>query len=534
MKKYLSVMFYFCFMLTPQHANAQQIDWAIYDTSDYALNPSYLAVPIAADGNENVYTAWLMEYDQTSSQHAYGRQVISGFSAQGSALFRHTLGNKAEVSALEKTPSGELIIIGTFMDTLSWDSTLLLTVNNPAPNSRNAFLLFLDSTGSVLRSRNLTLTYPDLQEPFHLDIDPYGNAWVAFFSWTTGYAIGLDALGQDSVVRNLSGMQAIMSDFAVDASGSVYVSGGIGFGSFIFAGLPVNVTDNYSSYLAKVDASGNGSWFKTIPDITFQDSKIGVSGNCIYFTRSLSDSVTVEGFHLDGPQWVYDVLTVKYDTAGNVIWAKDIPAQPSITGDLKVGFGNYLVADNSGGYYQLMDYRGQVDLGNFVVVGAPGTTTSRGATLVYYDGNGLPQFHLDVSGVNGLFSYSVALSSNNTGYFSGTARGGAQIGSTAIVTPDPFDFVSWVAKFSQTGTSVSSLNPELLTIYPNPSSGERVCFTTPMGKGILTILDVQGSKVKEILISEKTECIYVDLPNGLYMVNVNSYDGSFTRKLIVQ
>ncbi|MFN5354992.1 MAG: hypothetical protein ACK5CT_00110, partial [Bacteroidota bacterium] len=94
MKKYLSVMFYFCFMLTPQHANAQQIDWAIYDTSDYALNPSYLAVPIATDGNENVYTAWLMEYDQTSSQHAYGRQVISGFSAQGSALFRHTLGNK--------------------------------------------------------------------------------------------------------------------------------------------------------------------------------------------------------------------------------------------------------------------------------------------------------------------------------------------------------------------------------------------------------------------------------------------------------
>ncbi|MFN5355426.1 MAG: hypothetical protein ACK5CT_02340, partial [Bacteroidota bacterium] len=93
MKKHLFVLFLSLY-LTFQNVSAQQIDWAIYDTSDYALNPSYLAVPIAADGNENVYTAWLMEYDQTSSQHAYGRQVISGFSAQGSALFRHTLGNK--------------------------------------------------------------------------------------------------------------------------------------------------------------------------------------------------------------------------------------------------------------------------------------------------------------------------------------------------------------------------------------------------------------------------------------------------------
>lgn len=532
MEKHLLVTFFYLF-LTLHGVQAQQIDWAVYDTSNYALNPSYPAVPIAADSDGNLYSAWLLEHGIIFGSHLFGKQVISGFSAQGATLFRHLLGNKVEVSALEKKPTGELVIIGTFMDSLSWDNTLLLTVNNPAPNTRNAFVLFLDSIGSVLRSRNLTLTYPDLEEPFHLTVDPNGNTWIAFFSWTTGYAIGLDAAGQDSVVRNLSGMQASMSDFVVDATGSIYVSGGIGFGSFIFAGLPVTVTDSYSSYVAKVDADGNGSWFKTIPDITFQDSKIGLTGNAIFFTRSLFDSVTVDGFHLDGPQWVNDVLTVKYDTAGNVIWAKDIPVQPTITGDLNVGNGNYIVADNTGGYYQLMDYRGQVDLGNFVVVGAPGTATSRGATLVYYDGNGLPQYHLDVSGMNGLFSYSMALSNNNEGYFSGTARGGGQLGPTTITTPDPFDFVSWVAKFSQTGTLVRNPETVLRTIYPNPSSDQFICFTAPLEKGILTILDVRGNKVKEIFINEKTECISVELPSGLYMVNVNSYKGSSTTKLIV-
>lgn len=533
MKKHLFVLFLSLY-LTFQNVSAQQIDWAVYDTSNYALNPSYPTVPIAADSDGNVYTAWLLEHGLIAGQHAYGTQIISGFSAQGASLFRHRLGNKAEVSALEKKPAGELVIIGTFMDTLSWDSTLLLTVNTPTPNTRNAFILFVDSTGAVLQSRNLTVTYPDLTEPFHLAIDPNGNAWVAFLSTSTGYAIGLDATGQDSVVRNLSGVPATLSDFAIDGNGSIYLSGGIGFGSFVYAGLPVTAPFNYNSYVAKLDTSGHCSWFKTIRDVTFSDSKIGLSGSSLFFARSLSDSVTVDGFQLDGPQWVYDVLTVKYDTSGNVMWAKDIPAQPSITGDLNVTNGDFIVADNAGGYYQLMDYRGQVDLGNLVVVGAPGTGTSRGATLVYYDGNGLPQFHLDASGVTGLRSNSLALSNTNSGYFSGTARGGAQLGPTTIVTPDPFDFVSWVARFSQTGTSVRNPETVIRSIYPNPSSGQHVCFTAPLKRGVLTILDVQGTKVKEMSVSEKTECISVNLPSGLYMVNVNSTEGSFTSKLIVQ
>lgn len=533
MKKYFSFIFFSLF-LTVLNVRAQQIDWAIYDTSNYAFNPSYPAVPIAADSDGNVYCAWLLEHGIIFGQQLYGTQVISGFSSQGSSLFRHWLGNKVEVSGLKKTPAGELVIIGTFMDTLSWDSTLLFTVNNPAPYTRNAFILFLDSTGSVMRSRNLTLTYPDMEEPFHLALDPNGNTWVAYFSWNSGYAICLDALGQDSVVRNLSGLQASLTDFAVEGSGAIYVTGGIGFGNYNFAGLPVNVNANYSSYVGKVDAAGNGSWFKTIPDITFQDSKICLSGNNILFTRSLFDSVTVDGIHLDGPQWVYDVITVKYDAAGNVIWAKDIPDQPSITGDLNVSNGDYVVADNAGGYYQLMDYRGQVDLGNFVVVGAPGTATARGATMVYYDGNGLPQFHLDVSGVNGLFSYSVALSNNNEGYFSGTAQGGGQLGPTTIVTPDPFSFASWVAKFSRIGTSVSNPEMSIRSIYPNPSTGEIVCFTLPLENAAVTVFDVQGSMVRELTITEKTECVSVDLPHGYYMIKVISKEGSFSTKIIVQ
>ncbi len=533
MKKQSVIVFFslFLFVLT---ARAQQIDWAIYDTSNYAFNPSYPAVPITADADVNLYSAWLLEHGVIFGQQLFGTHVVSGYAAQGAPRFRHFLGNKAEVSALKKTPDGELVIIGTFMDTLSWDSTLLFTVNNSVQYTRNAFILFVDSTGSVLRSRNLTLTYPDLEEPFHLTLDPNGNAWIAFFSWTTGYAICLDAAGQDSLVRNLSGMQASLADFSVDGDGAVYVTGGIGFGNYVFAGLPVTVNTGYNSYVGKVDAAGNGSWFKTIPDITFQDAKICLSGNSIFFSRSLFDSVTVDGIHLEGPQWVYDVLTVKYDTAGNVLWAKDIPDQPSITGDLNVSNGSYMVADNAGGFYLLMDYRGQVDLGNFVVVGAPGSITARGATLVYHDGNGLPLFHLDVSGVNILFSYSVALSNNNEGYFSGTAQGGAQLGPTSIVTPDPYDFVSWVAKFSRIGTSVGNAETAIRSIYPNPSSGKAVCFNVPLENGLLTVFDVQGRMVREIPITEKTQTVPVDLSEGCYLIKVITTESSFSSKLFVQ
>ena len=533
MKKNLFVIVVSLFLIS-QGAQAQQIDWVIYDTSNYTLNPTYPAVPIVADNAGNVYSSWLMQQGIVYGQQLFGTQVIAGTSSQGTPLYRHLLGNKVQVSDLEKTPGGELVVIGTFMDTLSWDTTMLFTVNNSTPYTRNAFIIYLDATGAVVRSRNLTLSYPDLEEPFQLAVDSNGNAWVAFYSWTTGYAIGLDATGQDSVVRNVSGASASLGDIEIDVHGSIYLSGGVGPGSFVFAGLPVNVPHNYSSYVTKVDASGNCSWFKTIRDVTFQDAKLSLSGNHLFFSRSLLDSVTIEGIHIDGPQWVYDVLTVKYDTAGNIIWAKDNPAQPSITGDLKVGKGNYIVADNSGGYYQLMDYRGQLDLGNLVVVGVPGTTTSRGATMVHYDGNGLPQYHLDVSGVNGLFSYAMAVSNDNEGYFSGIAIGGVQLGPSSIATPDPLDFLSWVARFSPTGTSIANPAAATRSIYPNPSSGQLACFTTPLEKGVVTIRDVQGRMIDAIAVSEKTECIAVDLPGGLYMVHVTAQSGSFTAKLIVR
>lgn len=527
-----SVVLFFSLTLSLA-VRAQQINWAVYDTSNYAFNPAYPAVPITADANGNVYSSWLSEHGLIFGQQLFGTQVVSCFSSQGTTRFRHLLGPNAEVTAIQKLPNGETAIAGSFMDSLCLNGTSLLNVNSPALYTRNAFILYLDSTGDFLRARNLTLSYPDLEEPFVTTLDHSGNLWFAYFSWNSAYAVCLNTIGQDSVVRDVSGLQANLGDFVVDAAGALYFTGGIGSGTVNFGGLSVSITPSYNSFLAKMDVAGNGQWFTTIPDITFQFPRINVAGNEIYFSRPLFDSVTVGGFHLNGPQWVNDLLTVKYDTAGNIIWAHDIPDQPTITGDLSCTNGKYLTMDGSGGYYQLFEYRGQVDLGNTIIVGAPGTSTSRGASLVYFDGNGVPQSHLDIPGVNGLFPFSVVSLNPTDGFISGTARGGVQLGSTVVITPDPFDFISWTAKFSRTSTGLLEISDLTPRIFPNPSSGAILYFSKQLNPGIVTITDTQGKVIREISLDTPTDKLELGLSQGVYILSYESERLHFSQRLFV-
>jgi len=116
---------------------------------------------------------------------------------------------------------------------------------------------------------------------------------------------------------------------ATDASGNVYVAGvfesaTVTFGTTTLANASTDTTD---MFLVKYDAAGNVLWAKRAGGTNFDDATsvtTDASGN-VYVTGSFSSSsitfgtTTLTSISLFGTS---DIYIVKYDGAGNVIWAK--------------------------------------------------------------------------------------------------------------------------------------------------------------------------------------------------------------------
>ena len=141
-------------------------------------------------------------------------------------------------------------------------------------------------------------------------------------------------------------------DIAVDSEGYVYVVGAswtLGAGSY------------FSLLLVKIDYEGNEVWNTTwsglqASDYSVSDSyaySIYISNNDIYITGTIS-----------GSDYYYSVVTLKYDTNGNLIWADVLKQQNTDNRDCGITIvknGSFLYvlgkrSNSSGTFYFLLKY----------------------------------------------------------------------------------------------------------------------------------------------------------------------------------
>ncbi len=99
-----------------------------------------------------------------------------------------------------------------------------------------------------------------------------------------------------------------------------------------------------------------------------------------------------------------------------------------------------------------------------------------------------------------------------------------------------FNFTRMIERSTPIFTSVEEqFSPRAYKLFPNPSSG-RVTLTVPANQGnsALTLYTVNGAKLLTRNISGLENSIHIDgLKQGIYLLKINSDDGSVTQKLIV-
>lgn len=245
----------------------------------------------------------------------------------------------------------------------------------------NAFLVKYDSLGNVLWAKSSELGYAGAHG---LAIDKLGNPVitgnylspiVSFCNDTLRedttlnmnevgsiFLVKYDPMGNVLWAKNTkSKKQDYGNSIAIDISNNIYLTGTYVSDTILFDfdtlynTAPV-VSGIQNFFLAKYNSSGNLLWVKSADTAVGNCVAIDSYGNAIV-TGYYGQTTTFDGHSLSGPGYT-DIFLVKYDSSGNVLWAKS-------EGGLNNNFGNGVATDTHGNSYVTGYYEEPTNFGIF-------------------------------------------------------------------------------------------------------------------------------------------------------------------------
>lgn len=507
MKNFLCNLLFACLLVSYQ-SGAQSWAWA---TNFAILDEGGHTPQMAMDVTGNVVTG--------------GTGFLAKYSAGGALVWRKDVasGFKARVKDVCTDAAGNIIVVGTFWDTLSLGATTLISAG-----FYDFFIVKYDGSGNALWAKTTGDKYIN-----SVATDAAGNVFVggSFDTSITFDATTLtDTLGgmylvkfspAGSVLWGETARNGGANAIAVDNSGNVLVTG-------VFAGTvtmgSTTLTSVASSYpldvfVAKYSGTGSVMWAKSAAsnhyDVPF-DITVDGAGNCYVTgvfqgTSMVAGAITLPNASVDDAT---DIFVLSYDASGAERWGKRLGNE---------GYNENLAiaADNAGNVYIAPYYRS--------------TTISFGSTTLYNAGEfdvmiakfntlGVEQWAINVGGTSNDLAY--ALAADNTGnihFMGGTASSTLTLGSTTLSYTGSFYGDIVVGKLSEeTGLAVMNVPVANVTIYPNPVNNElTISADEPITS--VRIIDVCGRQVyskmcnsKEVRIGTKA------LAAGAYQLIINN------------
>lgn len=420
----------------------------------------------------------------------------------------------------------------------------------------------------------------------------------------TQYISKLDPAGNFVWAKSFNGTAfaaSIGHSITVDKDDNIYTTGYFQNGTVDFdpGSGTINLTPAGSSdmFISKIDASGNGIWAKNIGGSSAQ-----AMGNCIktdglgnvYTTGNFFDgTIYADAFLLSnfGPD---DVLIIKSDSLGNVVWAKKMSGADDSR-------GYSLAVDSSGNVYttglfkitcdfdpglgvQNMTAVGDYDifisklnsLGNYIWVKTiGGSSYDSGQSIAldsddnvyttgwFYDtvnfdpGTGISNLvatlynnafisKLDSSGsfiwagnigassssFGSNIGYSIALDGLSNVYTTGSFGGTCDF-DPGVGTDSLSGSGIFVHKMRQSFAGISeNLNESNFLIYPNPSNNY-INVETNLKDYSLSVFDVMGKLIyKEKTPQNKTRINISNFSNGIYFLQLANGDKIISKKFI--
>lgn len=273
---------------------------------------------------KGVADVFVVKYDP-NGHVIWARQAGSNSEDAGESISVDANGNVYVIGYF----SGPSIIFGAFM------------LTNPTFRDAHIFVVKYDSSGNVIwadQARSYSADFPSA-----ISADAYGNVYGAGYmqsdtvifgtdtlfnkyksAYNTIFLVKYDSSGNVKWARNPGDTSFnFTGGLAIDPDGNVIITGECDGPFIIFGADTLHYSPGNSLFVAKYDSTGNVLWAKGASGASGSHLATDIAGN-IYCTGGYGTNQLIFGMDTlnnNGPPYS-DIFVACYDMNGNILWGK--------------------------------------------------------------------------------------------------------------------------------------------------------------------------------------------------------------------
>ncbi|MCZ2248749.1 MAG: T9SS type A sorting domain-containing protein [Bacteroidia bacterium] len=558
MKK-LTTFFLFILLGYSLFIKAQTPSWEAASGAGGIFSEEGTAIATSASGTSTIvgfFSSPICAFDSINLTNISFTDIfIARYNQSNNVVWAKGVGGLGEerATSVAMDNAENVYVVGYFNSTtLVFDTITLTNIGG-----YDMFIAKYNSAGGIVWAKNIGGTSADYANS--ITVDNYGRCLITGyfhspsvnFGSTTllnpnaslgGYGYFVTRLNQQGNVewaKTADGSKVAGNSIATDNSGGIFVSGAF-MGNVIFDSISKSSNGSKDVFVAKLDTMGNIVWVNTFGGTNEEVSNavcIDGNSNCIltgYFKSYTiivgSTTLTNSGIP-DG-----DVFIVKYDNAGNTLWAKKAM---NYSNDM----GLAIVADASGNSYTSGYYNGSSLGFDNITLNSAGANTSVGDFFVVkYNSNGAAVWAKNLQSNTGSKGQGIALDSLGncylTGFYEDVSISFDNITLTNAGNQGQRDvFIGKIGNTTTVGFSENS-NANNINLMPNPFTDILYWeYTGKHGNGMIHITDILGNNIQQEKIDAEMQHGKIDLSSlapGVYVIQHNNSGILTTKKIIKQ
>lgn len=524
--------------------NAQTPTWL---WAKAAGNNGYdYAMSVTADSAGNSYVTGYyntsISFDPTHTLTSTGSTdlYIVKYDPSGNVLWASTaVGSDVDISsAVAVDDLGNVYLAGYFKSpTLTFGTTTLV---NSGGFIYDLFVAKYDPDGNALWAKSAGGTGDD--RAYGIAVDEAGNSFI------TGYFLSPTITLGPSILTNTGFSDIYIAKYAPDGTalwgrspvgpgweysysvaadhlGHVFLAGRLNGNTLTFGTIVLTKVANHDVIVAKYTTDGEVVWAKnagTNGDNVANAVTADIYGNC-YAAGRFGGNNIIFGLVTLPNAGSGDVFLVKYDLAGNVLWAKS-------AGGVADDQAMSVTTDKSGYSYAAGFFKStSVSFGTY-----PLTNNGSGTADLFvaeYNPDGNVEWAVSAGGTGDEVANSVAVDGSRNFFASG------YIGSPTVVFGNDTVYSNgttdmFIAKSDNTPVGINDVNKKgHVAVFPNPVRD--YLTITSQDPGIIEIIDIQGKICRTIrLDSDETKIDLSNLSHGMYLIKLVTGTGVFTQKFL--
>jgi hypothetical protein len=566
MKFLLTILLVQCVLFS----NAQNFPWA-KSSSTGTVGGLEKGIGVCSDLNGNIFITGSFDSQQVS----FGTYSLSypggGWGTGGCVYLTKYDPNGNELWAKQSNPGGAVndyglsvcsdingnaIVCGFYNDnTVTFGSLTLINPNLPSYPPTTLFIAKYDSNGNIVWLKGADPS-PCVGSAASVATDASGNIYMtgSFSGQTNNIKFGTYTLTATSTANNIflvkydpngnvlwaknhGGVTTNMGEggnsLTTDNIGNVFVTGYYTSPSVVFGPYTLtNTGTGFTSFLAKYDSNGNVLWAKNI------------SGAATYPYGNMANSVSVDASgnslvtgYFENGSINLGTYTLTNSGGADIYIAKYDPSGNVLWANKLGGSGadvSHSVSSDANHIFILAGFTQSILVGSNTYTQIPGTDP---LLLVDYDLNGniLCSSSLKSGGAGqSMTRRSPSISADKFGnahFVSDYGLNPYTVGSNTLTQTSARNII--LAKYSpcQTAVNIDEIGNELNLIYPNPTSSKIYIFSRSQDfkQPELEIYNTFGELIHRTeLKEEQKEVDLSDQPSGIYLIHI----GTTTKKII--